>query len=61
MMINGKYSIDKSMQRHVIYTVADDPEIALDVMLQALEKSTEASCLDYEIPIGLSLTREIKS
>tara|TARA_R110002020_G_scaffold65744_3_gene173398 strand:- start:6644 stop:6829 length:186 start_codon:yes stop_codon:yes gene_type:complete len=61
MMINGKYPIDKSLQRHTIYTVADNSEIALDVMLQALEESTEASCLDYEIPIDLSLTREIKS
>ena len=60
MMIDGKYSIDRSMQRHVIYTVSDDPEIALDVMLKALEESTEVSCIDYDNPIGLSLTREIK-
>ena len=60
MMINGKYSIDRSMQRHVIYTVADNAEIALDVMLKALEESTEADYLDYDNPIELSLTREIK-
>jgi hypothetical protein len=60
MMINGKYSIDKSMQRHVIYTVGDDAEIALDVMLKALEESTEVNCIDYDNPIELSLTREIK-
>jgi hypothetical protein len=59
-MINGKYSIDKSMQRHVIYTVGDDAEIALDVMLKALEESTEVNCIDYDNPIELSLTREIK-
>ena len=60
MMINGKYSIDRSMQRHVIYTVADKAEIALDVMLKALEESTEADYLDYDNPTELSLTREIK-
>jgi hypothetical protein len=48
------------MQRHVIYTVGDDAEIALDVMLKALEESTEVNCIDYDNPIELSLTREIK-
>jgi hypothetical protein len=60
MMINGKYSIDTSMQRHVIYTVAYNTEIALDVILKALEESTETYCIDYDNPIELSLTREIK-
>ena len=60
MMINGKYSIDRSMQRHVIYTVAYDAEVALSIMLKALEESTEADYLDYDNPTELSLTREIK-
>jgi len=60
MMINGKYPIDKSLQRHTIYTVADNSEAAMDLILRAIGMSEQVTCLDYEIPIDLSLTREIK-
>ena len=67
MMINGKYSIDRSMQRHVIYTVVDDDFVegqfnnaALEFIIEAIAGSHEVDLIDYETSTDLSLTRRAR-